>query len=56
LITIFPTGGIGNQLFQYAAGRALALSRNTELEIDPWRGLNTAVWPLLLDPLSLPVR
>ena len=36
LITISPTGGIGNQLFLYAAGRALALHRNTELEIDTW--------------------
>lgn len=27
-------GGIGNQLFQYATGRALALKHNTELKLD----------------------
>jgi len=27
-------GGLGNQLFQYAAGRALALRRNTDLAVD----------------------
>lgn len=27
-------GGLGNQMFQYAAGRALALRRGTELKID----------------------
>lgn len=27
-------GGLGNQMFQYAAGRALALRRNTELRLD----------------------
>ncbi len=27
-------GGLGNQMFQYAAGRALALSLNTELYLD----------------------
>lgn len=27
-------GGLGNQLFQYAAGRALAVQNNTELKLD----------------------
>jgi hypothetical protein len=27
-------GGLGNQMFQYAAGRALALRKNTELNLD----------------------
>ena len=27
-------GGLGNQMFQYAAGRALALRKNTELRLD----------------------
>ena len=27
-------GGLGNQLFQYAAGRALAIKHNTELKLD----------------------
>ena len=28
-------GGLGNQLFQYAVGRALALRRGTEVALDP---------------------
>jgi hypothetical protein len=28
-------GGLGNQMFQYATGRALALRRNTILKVDP---------------------
>ncbi len=28
------SGGLGNQMFQYAAGRALALRRNTDLALD----------------------
>lgn len=28
------TGGIGNQMFQYAAGKRLAISNNTELKLD----------------------
>jgi len=27
-------GGLGNQLFQYATGRALALKHQTELKLD----------------------
>ena len=27
-------GGLGNQLFQYAAGRSLAMHHNTELKLD----------------------
>lgn len=29
-------GGLGNQLFQYAAGRNLALKHGTELRLDTW--------------------
>lgn len=29
------SGGLGNQMFQYAAGRRLALARGTELVLDP---------------------
>ena len=28
------TGGLGNQMFQYAAGRAMASQKNTELKLD----------------------
>ena len=34
MIRVVLSGGIGNQLFQYAAGRALALAHNTELRVD----------------------
>ena len=27
-------GGLGNQMFQYAAGKRLAIKNNTELKID----------------------
>ena len=34
MITVKLMGGIGNQMFQYAAGRALALKNRTELTLD----------------------
>jgi glycosyl transferase family 11 len=34
LIISTLAGALGNQMFQYAAGRALALRRNTELQLD----------------------
>lgn len=34
LIIIKLTGGLGNQMFQYATGRSLAEIKNTELKID----------------------
>lgn len=34
MISVYLTGGIGNQLFQYAAGRRLADKLNTELELN----------------------
>jgi len=33
-ITVRMRGGMGNQMFQYAAARSLALSENAEVEID----------------------
>jgi hypothetical protein len=34
MISVKLMGGLGNQMFQYAAGRALALRQGTELQID----------------------
>jgi hypothetical protein len=34
-ITVVLNGGLGNQLFQYATGRALSLKRRTSLVLDP---------------------
>ncbi len=33
-ITVHISGGLGNQLFQYATGRALSLRNNTDLRLD----------------------
>jgi hypothetical protein len=32
------TGGLGNQMFQYATGRALAINQNIDLALDAWSG------------------
>jgi glycosyl transferase family 11 len=56
VITICPNGGLGNQLFQYAAGRALALHHGVDLEIDTWHfGAQPEAGsrPLLLHKLGL---
>lgn len=34
MIIVQLTGGLGNQLFQYAMGRTLAINNNTELKLD----------------------
>src|SRR6266568_862603 len=34
MIVVKLMGGLGNQMFQYAAGRALALRHGTELKLD----------------------
>lgn len=36
MVTVLLTGGLGNQMFQYAAGKALSLSLRTDLLIDPY--------------------
>lgn len=45
-------GGLGNQLFQYAVGKALALKNNTELKIDI-RGFNGYFRKFLLDKFDI---
>lgn len=34
----YLNGGLGNQMFQYATARALALDHQAELFVDPWSG------------------
>ena len=34
MITLILSGGLGNQMFEYAAGRALSLRHKTDLHID----------------------
>lgn len=36
MIIVRTSGGLGNQMFQYALGRALALKYNQELRLDIW--------------------
>lgn len=47
-------GGLGNQLFQYAIGKALALKNNTELKIDI-RGFNDYFRRFLLDKFDIKI-
>ena len=34
MLTVRLVGGLGNQMFQYAAGRALSLERSESLHLD----------------------
>ena len=34
MIVVKLTGGMGNQMFQYACGRALSIKYNVELKLD----------------------
>ena len=42
MVTVAIGGGLGNQLFQYAAGRALSLRLGTELQLDSLELLDPA--------------
>ena len=54
MIIVQIAGGLGNQMFQYATGRALAEKRKTELKIDCWVMFNFyKLWPYELDKLKL---
>ena len=37
-LTVYLNGGLGNQMFQYAAGRAIALRNGADLVLDTWSG------------------
>jgi hypothetical protein len=37
-INVYLNGGLGNQMFQYATGRALALRNGADLVLDTWSG------------------
>lgn len=37
MVTTILSGGLGNQMFQYAAGRALSLRLNTEMSVDTYK-------------------
>ena len=53
LIITKITGGIGNQLFQYAAGRRLAYKLNTELKLDNSLRDTPNIHPFGLDKFNI---
>jgi hypothetical protein len=50
MITVRLSGGMGNQMFQYAAGRALALKYNVPLKLDTTFLLQRVSFPHFLRP------
>src|SRR4051812_29661343 len=46
MVIVKLSGGLGNQMFQYAAGRRLALANGTDLKLDTtWFGNSAADTP-----------
>jgi hypothetical protein len=56
MVIVQLMGGLGNQLFQYAAGRALALRGQTELELDLGEVGEGAYRPYSLGAFDLPAE
>ena len=54
MITISVLGGLGNQMFQYAAAKALAHKHGVELVIDEGAFRSYALRPFLLNQLKVP--
>ena len=54
MITVSLIGGLGNQMFQYAAGKALAERHGVALALDISGFRNYALRPFLLDRLLVP--
>ena len=54
MITVSLIGGLGNQMFQYAAGKALAERHGVPLALDVSGFRNYALRPFLLDRLLVP--
>jgi glycosyl transferase family 11 len=54
VITVSLIGGLGNQMFQYAAGKALAERHGVPLALDISGFRNYALRPFLLDRLLVP--
>jgi hypothetical protein len=54
VITVSILGGLGNQMFQYAAAKALACKHEVELVIDESAFRSYALRPFLLDRLRVP--
>jgi len=54
MIIVRLTGGLGNQIFQYAVGRALALRRGTEIALDARAFQSDKQRRFALGPFCLP--
>ena len=54
MITVSLIGGLGNQMFQYAAGKALAERHRVPLALDISGFRDYALRPFLLDRLLVP--
>lgn len=54
MITVRVIGGLGNQMFQYAAGFALSQRHGVTLRIDTSEFDGYGTWPYLLDRLQVP--
>ena len=54
MITVSLIGGLGNQMFQYAAGKALAERHGVPLALDISGFRDYALRPFLLDRLLVP--
>ncbi len=54
MVTVSLIGGLGNQMFQYAAGKALATRHGVPLALDISGFRNYALRPFLLDRLAVP--
>jgi hypothetical protein len=53
MIIVRLAGGLGNQMFQYALGRHLALLNNTELKLDIYSLIATIHRPFLLNYFNI---
>jgi hypothetical protein len=61
MVVVTLKGGLGNQLFQYSTGRAIALRTGTELQLDlseigNYRGPNVTDRPLHLNIFDFPAN
>ena len=54
MIIVRIMGGLGNQMFQYAAGKRLSMSHNTELKLDLRYFKKSRHRRYLLDHFSVP--
>jgi len=56
MIILRLRGGLGNQLFQYAAGKSLALYHNTDLKLDLYYYKKNRARKLELDNFNIPIE